>query len=837
MKKLINRSGILAIVTSFFAVMDSQAQQPATLPVVYPAGTPVNYVRSWDAIRPETNPANITTASQPVDHRMTTQYVDGLGRPLQTVVKQGAMNTNGGTPVTGDLVSPVVYDEYGREVLKYLPFAAAGTDGMFKTNPFQQQAVFYNGQLSGQAGETYVGVNGLNWAYSQSLLETSPLGRPLENFAPGSSWVGTASQSIESARKSVKMKYCLNTSTDQVVIWEANVPSGFYSAGELYKTITVDEHGKQVIEFKDKLGNVILKKVQVTGTADAGTGAGYTGWLSTYYIYDAWNKLIYVIQPQGVQRLYENSWPTPSASATLWATIMEEQTFQYTYDDRSRMITKKVPGAGSVYMVYDARDRLVLTQDANQRNNNKWLFTKYDELNRPVMSGIYTNNIYTTRPAMQGYLNTQGLGFFESVASSGFPYTLNQSFPVITDARDVYIITHYDNYDRVPAALSASFNTMWNNHFYSAINTAPLYPQPLEQSFRTNGLVTWTQTKVLETDNTYLSAVYIFDEKARIIQQTQTNILGEVSMTTTQYNWSGQPLKVAEGLRIPNVELAMLTRMTYDEMQRLIMVEKNGAYLGVNGDAYQDEYTVLFTQEYDALGQLNKKKIGSKKDPSTGAYYTARQPVQQLAYDYNIRGWLLGANREYLATEGQTGDGTLFGFELAYDKLVSKAGLNYGSAQLNGNINGITWKSDGDDKRRKLLFARKYKQFNRLAAQQLQDTLPTSHEAIPAEKRAVDPWTRDLPSAAPDMNLLPFAPTFETIVLSRALTQFKRIDPSVAIEIWTENERYPCDVFCEGDYMTAFLLQKNNRFKPPTKLALDGTPAASRYKVQSNVHN
>ncbi len=33
---------------------------------------------------------------------------------------------------------------------------------------------------------------------------------------------------------------------------------------ELYKNITVDEQGKQVIEFKDKEGQVILKKVQLT---------------------------------------------------------------------------------------------------------------------------------------------------------------------------------------------------------------------------------------------------------------------------------------------------------------------------------------------------------------------------------------------------------------------------------------------------------------------------------------------------------------------------------------------------------------------------------------------
>lgn len=44
------------------------------------------------------------------------------------------------------------------------------------------------------------------------------------------------------------------------------------------------------------------------------------------------------------------------------------------------MIKKKVPDAGEVYMVYDARDRLVLTQDANLRNQGKWMYTVYENL-------------------------------------------------------------------------------------------------------------------------------------------------------------------------------------------------------------------------------------------------------------------------------------------------------------------------------------------------------------------------------------------------------------------------------------------------------------------------
>ncbi|MBL7698670.1 MAG: hypothetical protein JNK79_10940, partial [Chitinophagaceae bacterium] len=89
------------------------------------------------------------------------------------------------------------------------------------------------------------------------------------------------------------------------------------------------------------------------------------------------------------------------------------------------------------------------------------------------------------------------------------------------------------------------------------------------------------------------------------------------------------------------------------------------------------------------------------KDPATGSYYNPRQPLQELVHDYNVRGWMLGVNRDYLTTAGQTSDGKLFGFELGYDKLTNKTGENFNAAQWNGNIGGMVWKSDGDDTRRK----------------------------------------------------------------------------------------------------------------------------------------
>src|SRR6266851_2529099 len=62
-------------------------------------------------------------------------------------------------------------------------------------------------------------------------------------------------------------------------------------------------------------------------------------------------------------------------------------TFLYRYDERGRMVMKKVPGADSVLMFYDQWDRIVLTQDSNLRAGHNFLFTKYDGLNRPVITG------------------------------------------------------------------------------------------------------------------------------------------------------------------------------------------------------------------------------------------------------------------------------------------------------------------------------------------------------------------------------------------------------------------------------------------------------------------
>ncbi|MBN8863667.1 MAG: hypothetical protein J0H92_09865, partial [Sphingobacteriales bacterium] len=699
MKKTVNRFWFLA--AGIALVATSAAQTPRTLPAAYTGSTPVSYVRTWDAVKPLTNPNDLNASVSLNTAQMTTEYLDGLGNPLQMVVKRGSMIT-GSSPV--DFIGMKEYDVFGRERFIYLPTPANSTgsntsisDGLFKLNPFQQQEAFYNGYLNGQSGEVS---SSKNWAYNQINFDASPLNRPQEVFAPGVNWVGTQSQSLEADRHSVKVKYFNNKLTDSVRIWQVLDPvfggwgtytspgSPWYPAGELSKTITVDEQGKQVIEFKDRFGMMVLKKVQLTATADDGSGKGHYGWLCTYYIYDKLNRLRCVIQPRGVELLIDNSWNITALSNA----IPNEQCFRYEYDLRDRLVMKKMPGIGPVYMVYDARDRLVLTQDSVLRAGSpqKWLYILYDDLNRPVGSGLWNNSSsLTTHASAAG-------------SSIAYPNLSGQTYEELTR-------TFYDDYSwrsSYSNPLSATYNTSYDTYFTTASDVTWPYAQANTQSAQLKGLVTGTRVKVLGTASTYLYSVNFYDNKGQLIQIQNSNISGGTDIQTTQYSWQGHPLVgiLKQEKSGTNAQTTVaVSRITYDSLWRVAKTEKKVSHSQVNSGNMPGSWTTIAENEFDALGQLKKKKL----DPA----YNSNAGLDSLTYDYNIRGWLLGMNRLYAKDVHQN---NYFGFDLGYDKAQNGIINNqsYTTPQYNGNISGMVWKSKGDAEKRKYDFT--YDATNRL---------------------------------------------------------------------------------------------------------------------------
>ncbi len=681
MKRVINT--LILFAASFF-VNEICAQ---VMPAPYNSNTKISYIRTWDAVAPITNTDSLLTRSY-TDVRQTTIYFDGLGRPLQTVVKKGSLVTG---DTARDLVSPVIYDEFSREQYKFLPFAANNTgsntsmsDGFFKLNPFQQDSTFNKGMFSDES-----------WFYSKSVFEASALNRATENFAPGNSWVGTSTEAIDSNRRSLKIKAWVNTVADSVRIWNVtNVndsfgtcsSSGIYEAGELFKSVTVDEHYKQVIEFKDKDGLVILRKVQLTATADTGTGKNHVGWLCTYYIYDDLHQLRCVVQPKAVEAINYTSW------ALSDATILNELCFRYGYDSKGRMTVKKVPGAGIVYLIYDGRGRIVMTQDSLLRAAHKWLYTKYDGLNRPDTTGLITDGSYYNDPAHHRVL---------ADASTDYPNAGSYS-----SNNEILTQTFYDNYNWRSTEgnpLSSSRDNTYDSYLQTPSNSTWPYQQDATvQTARLTGMMTGTKIKIVGTSSTYLYSISFYDEKARAIQVQSTNVSSETDIITTQYDWCGQPAltitKNGKGGANSQTTVAV-RRPGYDYLFRIDNVEVKISNSKINGGTMPG-WTKLGQYYYNALGEVRKKTYNGDS-------------LEKLSFDYNIRGWLLGVNRDYV--KDTTSASNWFGFDLGYDKTsftVNGSSKSYSGAQYNGNIEGMLWKSTGDDRLRKYDFT--YDAVNRL---------------------------------------------------------------------------------------------------------------------------
>jgi RHS repeat-associated protein len=369
--------------------------------------------------------------------------------------------------------------------------------------------------------------------------------------------------------------------------------------------------------------------------------------------------------------------------------IMGDLAFQYQYDGRRRMIAKKVPGADWVYMVYDNRDRIVLTQDGNQRNKKdsncaaqaEWTFTKYDALNRPVMTGVWKDS--RDRDALQTdvnnfYTSANPAHWYEVLGGSLHGYT-NNSFPKDNVTENDYLtVTYYDNPEY------SSYLPNANSYNYFSYPTSDFINEGSDKQYchnntanasfpRLMGLVTATKVRVLG-EGTALWTVNHYDDKYRVVQAVADNGAGGRDRMTNVYDFGGKLMRTKtvhfEG---DGKQKIIDHSFDYDHAGRLMKTWHRV-------DA--QEAVLLTSNEYNELGQLIIKKLHNTDPPSTND--AQRVFHQNVDYRYNIRGWLASIN-DLSAME----QNDLFGMNMHYNNPT----VNGGTPQYNGNISEIQWKS------------------------------------------------------------------------------------------------------------------------------------------------
>ncbi|MBT1699239.1 hypothetical protein KK083_20245 [Fulvivirgaceae bacterium PWU4] len=359
--------------------------------------------------------------------------------------------------------------------------------------------------------------------------------------------------------------------------------------------------------------------------------------------------------------------------------VLDDLAFQYKYDARRRMTHKKVPGADWVYMVYDDRDRLVMTQDAEQRKTNKWSYTKYDALNRPVMTGVYTHSAFVDQAGMSGLISTTNFIETYNGASATHGYS-NVVFP--TTGTEVLTVTYYDDYAFRSLIAGGGFDYRKNElegQYQNPDNAATVAFE------RVTGQVTGTKIKVLGT-TTYLWQANYYDDRYRVVQTIASNDKSGTDCITNIYDFTGQVLKTQSRHTAPNIAavgtegIKILRTFKYDHAGRLL---KTWHKTGNGADV------LLAQNEYNELGQLVTKNLYNT-DP-VSAPDASRAFKQQLDYRYNIRGWLTRMNNSDVSIT-ENGPRDYFGMNLFYNESVPElAGYQ---PQFNGNISAMKWSTN-----------------------------------------------------------------------------------------------------------------------------------------------
>ncbi|WP_404985317.1 DUF6443 domain-containing protein [Chryseobacterium sp. M5] len=655
MKKILTLIYLLMV-----AVLYSQSLTPSE-----------NYIYSRTYLEP------VTTAQPGAAQVQGVKYFDGLGRATQSISIKSS-------PTGKDIVVPSLYDTAtGRKTKDYLPQPVDSQNGAYLPNVGENSVNAYYGVPN---------------AYSEVSYEPSPLGRIEKKAAPGADWqiTGSHTQRTEQTTNSAgEVRKITATSTwnpaTQIsdvaldaVSDNAYTTNGFYNVNILVKTIAWDEENHEVQSFTDPAGKqILIRKInqKTNGTTEN---------IDTYYVYDDFENLAFVIPPKAA---------TATSIAQL-NTKLDVLCYQYKYDKYNRLAEKKLPGKGWEYVVYDKQNRPVLTQDANLRatTNNfakrGWMFTKYDAFGRVLYTGFFEST--GTRVAMQTAVNNISANALNNETVTTTPFTqgsmtiyyTKNAFP--TGSMTVLSVNYYDEY---PTGAPAQPNLVQNQ---TTMKSAPT-------AFAANGFSSVRSTKTMPTgsytrnieNDSWSSAFIWYDTMGRAVGTYGKNHLGGFTSTESALDFSGK-LKESYTYHSRNTASAQVTIKDRYVYSPYLFLQKH--YQQINGQPEE----LISDLTYNDLGQITNKKVGGG--------------LQSIDYTYNVRGWLLGINPNDLGTLGSK----LFAYKIKYNQRdgVETPNNEYTDLKVkpryNGGIAEVDWKVSTDNIQRRYGYS--YDGINRLKA-------------------------------------------------------------------------------------------------------------------------
>ena len=571
------------------------------------------------------------------EYREQTTMYDGLGLPYLLCDKGAATSGK-------NLLALKEYDNQLRETKTWLPIACPSENvGNFST--LSQQ--FYNDAT----------------AFLTQIYEPMENGRLTASQQPGSDLSGKKqTKTYRGNLTDIIQLMCRRyvTTTDGQLS-----SNGLYAPGELEVCTEIDEDGHTTYTFTDFTGKTLLTRcMKGLETFD------------TYYVYDPFGKLRFVLTPEATELHTNGTWNIADNS------VLRNHAYYYRYDGKYRLVEQKQPGREPVYTKYDMSGTSIFTQDGNQRERQIWRFCIPDRYGRPALQGECPaacvpdiSNVVvncTFNATSQGWEGSH----YEVSGMSLSDITLHQVF-------------YYDGYQFL------------ETEGFSDRTAFPL-PTVNAKGYQTGNMMNSAAGPIY-------SAFY-YDPKGRMTRQVQSNLAGGYDMKDIQYSFTGKP-EVVTHLHTATNQPSVTENYayTYDPNERLTKVEHTLGGVTVT----------LVSNTYDELGRLQSKTLHGLE-------------ANRLTYSYNLRDWLtaISGNKFSQNLYYNTGNGTpcyngnissitwqaggetiLHGYKFTYDGLNRMLDAVYGEGtSISSNANRFTEMVTGYDKNGNILALQRYGQ-------------------------------------------------------------------------------------------------------------------------------
>ncbi len=714
---------------------------------VYPYNLIPSHITSQIIKTPIQSASQLETLTPENIHR-STMYSDGLFRPVQTVSHNSSPMEDPKNPGTYmDIYSIQEYDEVGREEFTFLPFPYAN-DGEFIDPDDDPRAIledFYDDSIGGD--DT---VPSTSTPYSRKKFDHSPLNIIVEQGAPGETWQPNPN---DLDGHTVKTKSSANDA-QSVIYWKVvkqggiyyldNAAEGgdprYYNENALSLNIITDENEHVSKEYANKDGLKIMVETENQYN-------GVTKTLRTYYVHDERNRLRFIIPPQALEECGTNYWQ-------LNYGLRDQYITEFQYDNRDRLIMKKLPEVDEIRYVYDDLDRVIMSQDGNLRNNGAWTFTKYDVFGRIAYTGITWNYLIQAEIINEMEQNSRGDEPQYEVLNRDqdgdveyddefFGYT-NCALPTLGDlgwGYEILSVNYYDNYNMLP---------YWNDaeHDYSFNYEHSFGVSPFD---RIKGKPTASMTKVMqETENddilsivtadslympkslredyTYvrsphirlgdgfeatggkefhageavhipqhavriewLKSVQYYDKYGRVIQSIGNDHFDNMAISDIEYDFIGKVLQTHKDVIDP---FRMANIGLYPEPKHINIGKR---FFYDHADRLKKTFIKVDDQNVVLLSNLNYNSLGQlvSKQLHVGTEYTQ---LDRVPLDYEPVSTAYAETIEYrynirgwMTSIGDIQNPSTFAMEMKYEDVTGQ--YDETNAQYNGNISAVNWTS------------------------------------------------------------------------------------------------------------------------------------------------